>query len=444
MREQLTREKEMREHAQREEQAVRGRLSAEAAKKQQATTTDAATMTTTSTADATSQTTAHAVSIQSATPIQSVVSAESTASLATPHASAKVKVSDNQPSTVIAVPSALSPTSPTSSSPAGPPAPLWVLPHPTFAVSAKDQELLRAMFAFLTHQWTMALLLVVSNSRVKKTVEWIKDKQSNECLSCHSEFGLFTRRHHCRLCGGLYCSDCSNQNVDLTKFKLDSVRVCTPCFQVVGVMTHGESLIVHRTKVNQRIKAGDKKKGKTSKEVESVGAVSASGRPTVNTSSSLNTTPRVSAAAGTAPLSGRPSSAASVSSGRPVADADLQIVSGTPRLKKVKSIAAVAQPPTEPTTQPVRTALDVTPRGTVNPIVAPNSRNAAAPAAVRAIGPAAPIAPSVDAAAAAATSQPVSVSLVSQTIAVSDESGVQPTIVRKKVVRKVKRVVPVV
>ena len=466
LREQLAKEKELREQAvaqeQAAQQAAQSRLVVEAAKKKEAVviTANASTMTTaSSTSDAACQTSAPAGLAQSVSAMESVVSAESTASLATPHASARARVSDNQPSTVIAAPSALSPSSSTSSS--SPAAPLWVLPHPMFAVSGKDQELLRAMFAFLTHQWTMALLLLVSNIRVKKTVEWIKDKQSNECLSCHSEFGLFTRRHHCRLCGGLYCSDCSNQTVDLNKFKLDNVRVCTPCFQVVGVMTHGESLIVHRTKVNQKIKSGDKKKLKANKDIEP--ALGAPVRPTVSTASSANTTPRVSAVAAATPTAKPPSALAS--SAKPASASDLQIVSGTPRLKKAKSIAAVAQPSVAAVSsashpaavnamaspQAVRTALDVTPRGTVNPVVAPAGRAAAVPGAVSPAVPA-PVRAAVPAAATTTTttttatfSAPASVTQVAQSSAVSDESGVQPSVVKKKkVVRRVKRVVPVV
>ena len=447
LREQLARERELREQAQREEQAVRSRLLVvEAAKKKEAavSTAEVSTMTSAvSTADATSQTTAPAMSAQSASGLETVVSAESTASLATPHASAKVRVSDNQPSTVIAVPSALSPiSSPSSLSPA---APLWVLPHPMFVVSAKDQELLRAMFAFLTHQWTMALLLLLSNTRVKKTVEWIKDKQSNECLSCHSEFGLFTRRHHCRLCGGLYCSDCSNQTVDLVKFKLDNVRVCTPCFQVVGVMTHGESLIVHRTKVNQKLRSGDKKKVK---------APDTAGSAPIRPALSTNTTPRVSAVTATAaagPSTAKPSSAAVAATVKPVAPSDLQIVSGTPRLKKVKSIAATQPAPLTALSQqqtagvvvsqqPIRTTTDITARGPVNQTVPPAARTAAVHTVTSAASPVTARTNVPTAAAATATqSVPVAVSQVTQSTTVADESGLQPNV--KRVVVKKKRVV---
>eukprot|EP00984_Skeletonema_dohrnii_P038079 scaffold40885_cov155-Skeletonema_dohrnii-CCMP3373.AAC.5 len=40
---------------------------------------------------------------------------------------------------------------------------------------------------------------------------WDPDALSNHCSSCRSQFDhLFKRRHHCRLCGRLFCHECSN------------------------------------------------------------------------------------------------------------------------------------------------------------------------------------------------------------------------------------------
>ncbi|KAL7444474.1 hypothetical protein ACHAXH_008922 [Discostella pseudostelligera] len=40
---------------------------------------------------------------------------------------------------------------------------------------------------------------------------WDSDQSSNHCSSCHRQFdAFFQRKHHCRLCGKLFCHDCSN------------------------------------------------------------------------------------------------------------------------------------------------------------------------------------------------------------------------------------------
>ena len=41
--------------------------------------------------------------------------------------------------------------------------------------------------------------------------KWEKDSASPSCRSCGADFGLTTRRHHCRYCGRLFCVKCANQ-----------------------------------------------------------------------------------------------------------------------------------------------------------------------------------------------------------------------------------------
>ena len=55
----------------------------------------------------------------------------------------------------------------------------------------------------------------------KKTIEsrriskWVEDASDTKCFNCHAEFSMLCRRHHCRLCGRLFCSVCSNYSVVL-------------------------------------------------------------------------------------------------------------------------------------------------------------------------------------------------------------------------------------
>jgi rabenosyn-5 len=44
----------------------------------------------------------------------------------------------------------------------------------------------------------------------KTVVPWVSDEHVNLCPSCGKGFRMMTkRRHHCRLCGGIMCNDCS-------------------------------------------------------------------------------------------------------------------------------------------------------------------------------------------------------------------------------------------
>uniref|UniRef100_A0A7S1KYF9 Protein kinase n=1 Tax=Neobodo designis TaxID=312471 RepID=A0A7S1KYF9_NEODS len=38
--------------------------------------------------------------------------------------------------------------------------------------------------------------------------EWVSDDQVTSCIRCFTSFTLSRRRHHCRMCGGVYCSTC--------------------------------------------------------------------------------------------------------------------------------------------------------------------------------------------------------------------------------------------
>eukprot|EP01051_Picozoa_sp_SAG22_P010231 SAG22_NODE_907_length_6555_cov_19.560099_4_plen_137_part_00 len=37
---------------------------------------------------------------------------------------------------------------------------------------------------------------------------WQSDETTANCRCCETKFSLFNRRHHCRVCGLIYCSDC--------------------------------------------------------------------------------------------------------------------------------------------------------------------------------------------------------------------------------------------
>ena len=42
-------------------------------------------------------------------------------------------------------------------------------------------------------------------------VPWINERDVPLCPSCAGSFGMMRRKHHCRLCGGVMCEDCSDK-----------------------------------------------------------------------------------------------------------------------------------------------------------------------------------------------------------------------------------------
>jgi len=55
----------------------------------------------------------------------------------------------------------------------------------------------------------------------------------SSCMSCHIEFGLMVRRHHCKRCGRVVCSSCAGNKLILPSRPDKHLRVCLSCFTVL-------------------------------------------------------------------------------------------------------------------------------------------------------------------------------------------------------------------
>jgi NMD protein affecting ribosome stability and mRNA decay len=49
------------------------------------------------------------------------------------------------------------------------------------------------------------------------------------CYECQVTFTTWTRRHHCRMCGQIFCYRCSANQIHAPSG--DNLRVCTHCFE---------------------------------------------------------------------------------------------------------------------------------------------------------------------------------------------------------------------
>ena len=45
------------------------------------------------------------------------------------------------------------------------------------------------------------------------TALWVPDSMSLFCSSCKMDFSFFKRRHHCRMCGRVFCKKCSSSKI---------------------------------------------------------------------------------------------------------------------------------------------------------------------------------------------------------------------------------------
>jgi len=59
-------------------------------------------------------------------------------------------------------------------------------------------------------------------------LEWAKDNEINTCTDCKSEFTFFTRKHHCRSCGNIFCGTCVTTMYHLPNY-LTPQLACNSC-----------------------------------------------------------------------------------------------------------------------------------------------------------------------------------------------------------------------
>lgn len=82
---------------------------------------------------------------------------------------------------------------------------------------------------------------------------WMDDAFVADCLNCFKPFTAFRRKHHCRFCGQIFCSDCTlfisysqhrDQRNNVVDQKLpyhDKLRVCKPCYSDVIIYLSDDS-----------------------------------------------------------------------------------------------------------------------------------------------------------------------------------------------------------
>ena len=62
--------------------------------------------------------------------------------------------------------------------------------------------------------------------------KWMPDDVINKCMKCNGKFGVCRWKYHCRVCGGIFCSNCTDNYDSFLPFYVEEVRICTSCFLV--------------------------------------------------------------------------------------------------------------------------------------------------------------------------------------------------------------------
>jgi len=65
----------------------------------------------------------------------------------------------------------------------------------------------------------------------KEPPKWGEDSEFSACFKCDDPFTFLVRRHHCRMCGLVFCEKCSSRTLPvLQKKSTKPQRVCDECY----------------------------------------------------------------------------------------------------------------------------------------------------------------------------------------------------------------------
>ncbi|AET38716.1 phosphatidylinositol-3-phosphate-binding ubiquitin-protein ligase Ecym_3219 [Eremothecium cymbalariae DBVPG len=82
-----------------------------------------------------------------------------------------------------------------------------------------------------------------NTEEVNSFARWQNDELVSNCLQCHSTFTFLLRKHHCRCCGGIFCSSCTQHFAYYDKhrvkvlqrsegnFEFSPYRTCDSCYE---------------------------------------------------------------------------------------------------------------------------------------------------------------------------------------------------------------------
>ena len=65
---------------------------------------------------------------------------------------------------------------------------------------------------------------------------WVPDEHSQNCYNCGSKFfSLLNRKHHCRVCGNIFCKSCLETFWEITIYgEKKELKVCSYCQEKKG------------------------------------------------------------------------------------------------------------------------------------------------------------------------------------------------------------------
>jgi len=102
-----------------------------------------------------------------------------------------------------------------------------------FAPSLKGQ-LDVYLSTVITDQYLMQRKVVdkAMHQRTEIAKRWVRDEERSMCVRCRRQFGIYWRKHHCRICGDIFCDSCSRFRVLTALHPTMPARACFRCYEI--------------------------------------------------------------------------------------------------------------------------------------------------------------------------------------------------------------------
>jgi len=101
------------------------------------------------------------------------------------------------------------------------------------------------VFKIIKYNWLINFEIIKFDENYKfispeiKKNFWMPDNLTQNCFSCETKFSLILgRRHHCRICGNIFCNNCTNRQIQFAvkdkkeNDKVIKIKVCDYCFSI--------------------------------------------------------------------------------------------------------------------------------------------------------------------------------------------------------------------
>lgn len=83
---------------------------------------------------------------------------------------------------------------------------------------------------------------------------WMPDKFCKVCYACEEPFTMYRRRHHCRMCGQVFCNNCSSYSIDGALFNTPGVvRACQVCYEQANEKAPAEAKFVKKKQIEKNL-----------------------------------------------------------------------------------------------------------------------------------------------------------------------------------------------